>query len=218
MSELTDRERILMTVVAQLCSTMVLAPGCKAFAPGAFKDANGYDYVHFGLTSGEREPKAGDLVLAKTGPVSPWKVAWYVEPLPGPYGGAVVREIGTGRLCNYGNEEFTPIIGMPPLELLEGEQRVFLSKVRKAFRRGDEYLYRFGGVDFDGDEAVIWVREAFGGLGATGDNEESVPFEVRMKWSRKTTIKAILEAMRAAGYGTREFDRSPKEVRAIGST
>lgn len=53
--------------------------------------------------------------------------------------------------------------------------------------------------------SVITIREAFGGLGKT-----SVPFEARMKWTKRTSVAAILKAMREAGYGTKDFRPTPQ--------
>ena len=196
---LTDRERILMTIIDRLSSTMMLRahPPHLNWSSDYYKsDDGGIGYVHFAPW---KKPEPGDLVLANTGHVSEWKIGWYVEKADG-IGGAVIREIGTDRLCNYGNESFTPILGMAPLALLESDQRSFYVKVQRAFAKGDEYLYRFGGLRFDGAEAVITIREAFGGLGAP-----TVPFEVRLPWTKRTPIAAILKAMRDAGYGTKDF-------------
>lgn len=206
-----------MRLVEELYSTILLAPACRGiYEPGAWRaigatGSESREYVHFGFGDKEREPKPGDLVLAQTGPMSPWKIAFYVEPLDSPMGGALVREIGTGKLCRYENERFIPIVGMQPLDLLDGDRRAFLVKVRKAFRRGGEYLYCFGGLDFDGDEAVITIREKWAGMLTREDAMESVPFEARMLWTKRTSIKAILEALRAGGYGAKEFDRRPRE-------
>ena len=198
---LSDRERILMAIIDRLSATFTLAPACRnrGWSSDGFKDSYGSEYVHFAPWD---KAKPGDLVLAKTGHVSEWKVGWYVEPLPGSYGGAVIREIGTNRLCNYGNEDFCPIRGLDSITLLEGDKRQFYAKVMTAFRKGDEYVYRFGGLTFEGNEAVIGVREVFGGALSGAGSE---PFYVRLVWSKKTSVKAILAAMRAGGYGTHKF-------------
>jgi hypothetical protein len=197
---LTDRERILMSVVQALSLSQSLAPVSRTrWGDEAFTGHDGYVYAHFATW---RKPQAGDLVLARTGSMSEWKIAFYVEPLPSQLGGAVVREIGTDRLCNYENEEFVPIVGLPPTELLDGDKRRLYDKVIAAFRRGDEYMYLFGGIEFDRDDVVVSVRERWGGL-----NGKSKPFPVRFTWDPRMSIKAILAALRAGGYGAREFER-----------
>ena len=196
---MTDRERILTTIVDQLCSTLLLAPGCRGYEKESFRDSMRSDasyYVHF---AHYRDPEPGDLVLARTGGVCEWKVGWYIEKRDD-LGGAVIREIGSDRLCNYGNESFVPIVGLGSLSLLEGDKYEFYVKVLRAFGRCNEYLYRFCGLRFECKEAVVTVREAFGGLG-----KESNPFDVRMVWSKRKSIKNILQVLRAGGYGTKSF-------------
>lgn len=195
---LTDRERILMTIIDRLSTTFVLAPACRgSWERKNFLDGQGYEYVHFASYA---EPKPGDLVLAKTGNVSEWKIGWYVEKRFGSLGGAVIREIGSDRLCNYDNESFVPIVGLDPIALLEGDKRQFYVRLMRAFAKGDEYMYRFGGLRFKGAEAVITIREVFGGLGAP-----SKPFDVRMVWNKRLSADKILASLRAGGYGTKSF-------------
>lgn len=195
--KLTDRERILTRIIDALSTAQLLAPGGRRYEESAFTGHDGHVYAHFAYW---REPKAGELVLAKTGGISEWKIGFYVEKLSDAYGGAVIREIGGNLLCNYSNESFVPIVGLHKTDLLEGDQYLTYQKVLAAFRRGDEYCYRFGGVDFEGSEMLVWIREVFGGMG-----RDSTPFSVRMKWDKRSTIKQILDAMRAGGYGTRSF-------------
>lgn len=172
-----------------------------------WKDKDGkIDKVHFALY---RKPRAGDLVMGTTGlmrGVHHWSIGFFVEPLPD---GAVIREIGTDNLCDYTNEQFAVIDGLHKSHLLEGEQYKMSIKVQQAFSKGDEYSYRYGGCDFDGDSVKIWIREAFGGL-----SRQSIPFSVTMKYDRKTSVKKILSAMKTGGYSTRKFDPAPEEVKA----
>lgn len=207
--ELTDRERILIELVSNLASMQM---GCvRGWDSGPFKERSsikGLEHVHFAFWD---KPKPGDLVLAQTGGAGRWKVGWYVEPRMDSGGhiqGAVIRELGSDVLCNYDNESFVPIRGLSKLQTLEGDQRRMLHNVHRAFSMGDEYMYRFGGIDFDPENImVIWVREAFGGILA--GKEESIPFAVRMKFDKRTGPKAVLKAMRSGGYGTKKFERKP---------
>ncbi len=208
MAELTDRERILMTIIDRLSGTFMLMRGSVSyFGPEAYTTPSLGTLVHF---ANYAEPKPGDLVLAKTGHVSEWKIGWYVKKRLGSLGGAVIREIGSERLCNYDNESFVPIYGLDPITLLEGDKRAFYVKVVKAFRRGDEYVYRFGGIRFEGQEACITIREVFGGALAGGGSQ---PFDVRLVWNKRMSVKRILEAMRAGGYGTHKFERTPEATK-----
>lgn len=202
---MNDKERILMAILDRLSITQTLC--LHGSAEAQFTGRDGHEYVHFGGYD-DRNVQAGDLVLAMTGGLSDWKVGWVHEVIDGST--CIIREIGSNRLCNYGNERFVRIVGMDSSLLLEMDEYDFDQKVRKAFRRGDEYVYRYGGVEFrEGGVAVIWIREVFGGLDL---KKTSQPFSVEIKWDKKTSIKAILDAMRAGGYGTREFEK--KEVHA----
>lgn len=194
---LSDRERILMYIVDQLSATLLLAPACRGYRKEDFTSPSLGEMCHFAHYD---KPQPGDLVLAKTGGIGEFKIGWFVESRQGNFGGAVIREIGSDLLCNYDNESFVPIRGLHKSMLYEGEQRAMYQKVLRAFRKGDEYLYRFGGLDFYGEEIAITVREVFGGLGGNSD-----PFDVRMKWNKRTSVKRILQTMREQGYGTRSF-------------
>lgn len=195
---LSDRERILMDIIDRLSGTFLLMRGgLSSHDPAAFQSPSLGTLAHFAYYA---EPKPGDLVLAKTGHVSEWKIGWYVEKRHGSFGGAVIREIGSERLCNYDNESFVPIYGLDPITLLEGDKREFYVKVMRSFAKGGEYVYRFGGLRYEGPEAVITIREVFGGMG-----QPSQQFDVRIVWNKRLSVKKILAAMRAGGYGTKSF-------------
>lgn len=197
--KLSDRERILATLVNGLRSTMLLLSrrGEDGRSAEFFSDGSGGHYVHF---AHYRKPVKGDLVIGATGRIDQWKVAFYEELTDPSREAHILRDINTGQLCDYGNEAFTPIVGLKYADLLIGDERLLYEKVLQAFDRGDEYLYRFGGFRIDGARAVVRVREVHGGFG-----QESVPFEIDFPWTSKTTIKAILSALRAGGYGTKSF-------------
>ena len=201
---MNDKERILMEVLNRLSLTQTLC--LRGDTETKFKNpSDGYEYVHFGAYD-DRPVKKGDLVLACTGNVSDWKVGWVHEVVSRDT--CVIREIGSNRLCNYSNERFTRIVGMPEESIYEGDEYIFQQKVMRAFGKGDEYFYRYGGVDFlENRTARIWIREVFGGMIHGG----SVPFSCDMKWDKRTSVKKILETMRENGYGTRKFDVVKKE-------
>ena len=194
---LTDRERILTTLVDRLRSTMLLRPRADGYNPDSYSDGCGGHYAHFAFY---RKPVKGDLVIGTTGRIDQWKVGFYEELADASLELHVIRDIDSGQLCNYGNETFTPIVGLGYTDLLIGDERKLYVKVLQAFNRGDEYLYRFGGLKVNGPRAVVTVRESHGGFG-----RPSVPFDIEIEWTPKTTIKAILAAMRAGGYGTKSF-------------
>jgi len=198
---MTDKERILLTIIRQLSSTETLVMD-RPWNPKKYEG-----HVHFApwLASNDNEIKPGMLVMCETGGIHDWTIGYTIEPLNDNFGGWLIREIGSQRTCRVSNERFTPIVGLRATDLLEGKEREFYHKVCRAFHKGDEYIYRFGGVDMlPNRRARIWIREAFGGL-----NHNSIPFSFEMNWTPKTSIKAILKAMIDTGYGTREFDHKP---------
>jgi hypothetical protein len=207
MTKLSDRERILTTLVSSLSTTMLLRPNGRVHDADSFSDGSGGHYVHFAYY---RRPVKGDLVIGKTGRIDQWKVGFYEEHKDPSVGLHVIRDINTGQLCDYGNEEFVPIVGMHYTDMLVGDERGLYDKVLSAFREGDEYMYRYGGFKVDGGRAVIRVREAFGGMGG----KQSVPFEIAIDWTPETTVEEILAAMRAGGYGTKSFRPEPADDEA----
>jgi hypothetical protein len=195
---MTDKERIFANIINQLSFTQMLCHGGDGYRSETYRDGRGREYVHF---ANSEKPVVGDLVLAKTGFVSEWKIGFYHQEL---CDGAVIREIGTGRLCNYTNESFVPIRGMSRIDLLEGEDYQFYRRVLLAFGKGREYNYRFSNIVFhEGGLVSVFVREAFGGFRR---DCESIPFEIKFEWNKKMTVKRILEVLREGGYGTKEFE------------
>jgi len=203
---LTDKERILMHIIRGLNTTSVMCrvpPG--NYGSDAYRDNNGGHYVHFARWD---KPKAGDLVICETSQPNDYWIGFVVQVMSESH--CHIREIGTGRICDYQNEKFSPIRGLRPLQLLEGDQYQFYLKVLAAFRKGDKYMYRFGGLEFESNRtAVITIREAFGGFSKLG----SQPFQVCLRWTKRTAIKTILASMVAGGYGTRTFEPAEEETR-----
>ena len=199
---MNDKERILMQIIQGLRTAESLArPNLRGWEAGdvAYDDGYGGQYVHFAPWVGDEELKPGELVMCQTGNISDWKIGFVVRRIE--YGRCLIREIGSDRTCDYSNERFIPIRGLSPTELLEGDDYQFYLKVLKAFDRGDEFWHRFGGVDITGRHATILVRERYGGIKYKSGTK---PFPIEMDWTPKTTIKAILEAMREGGYGAKE--------------
>jgi len=210
--EMTDKERILTAIVRELSTTQILARKVNlTFSAADFERGFG-DRGHYAHFAAYRQPVVGDLVLCNSSGLHPWTIGWYVEQEPRGHATATIREIGTERLCNMSNESFYPIVGMSPLDMLEGEQHRFYAKVTRAFWKADEYFYRFGGLDFpEKRRAIIWVREAFGGH--LGEREESVPFAVETTFTVRTSIDRIVRTLREGGLGTRKFERQERETR-----
>jgi hypothetical protein len=195
---LNDRERILSLVVRGLASTQLMMAGRVAYhKSNAYTDSSGYTYVHFAY---DQDPVAGDLVLAHSSRgTNPWLIGWYVGPLENVYGGAVIREIGTGVLCNYSNESFIPIRGMKYTDLLEGNEREFYLKVLRAIKDG-EGLHVFGGIKFEGSDVIVTIRQRW-------MSQESLPYTITLPFHKKMSVKRILSLLREGGFGTREFEK-----------
>ncbi|MCY1169391.1 hypothetical protein D9M73_94190 [compost metagenome] len=198
MLKLNDRERILTRLVDLLSSTMLLCRRTDVYNPQTYKSVDGGTLAHFVYY---RQPVKGDLVIGQTGRIDQWKIGFYEEDRGEVH---VIRDLCTDQLCDYGNERFIPIVGLSPTDLLTGARRVLYEKVLRAFSIGDEYSYRFGGIQVQGSTATITVREVFGGIGG----QPSTPFDIEIRWHPKTTVKSILAAMRKGGYGTREFSHA----------
>lgn len=198
---MTDKERILMGIIRKLSSTQVRRCDKGNWSSDIYYDESSKSYLtHFAYWD-KYELKVRDLVLCQSSGLHDWTIGYIHELYDSAT--AVIGEIGTNRLCRVGNESFIPIRGMEKYELWEGEEYKFSMKVKKAFARGREYWYRYGGLEFPTkQEAVIYIREKFGGL-----DTPSKPFSFSMKYNAKTSIKTILEKMREHGYGTRAFEK-----------
>ncbi len=193
---LSDRERILLHIIRCLYSGSLISRHGATFG-----------------ASDKRDLKPGDLVLGVTASLRayhPWSVSEIVEPLRGALGGFLVRDIVTGETCEYSNEMFVRIDGLDRSDdvFLCGDQRALYEKVLAAFRRSGNDEYRYGGLVFDGPRtARIVVRCKFGGWRA---QEEAIPFELPITFNKRTSIAAILRAMIAGGFGTREWTYQPR--------
>lgn len=189
---LGDRERILSTVVRGLLSTQIFHRG-DGYHSATYTGSTGMTDVHFAL---DQTPVKGDLVIANsTIWPNPWSIGWFESKDEN--GNYVIREIGTGMLCNYSNETFVPIRGLSNIDLLEGEQYRFYQKVLKVFSTAYEYNYRFGGIKFTDDEVAVTIRAAWG---------EGVPFDIVMPF-KKMGVATILKLMRKDGYGSRPYQK-----------
>jgi len=204
---MTDKERILTALVRELRTTFCLAKNPKGWGEEHFEGRGGSGvYTHFAPWITKLTP--GMLVLCETMMLNEFSIGIVVSQIASDT--CIIREIGTSRECKVGNENFTPIIGMSEEKLLEGDKYLFRIKLLKALRKADDYWHRFGGVRFDGDKAIITVCERYGGM-LSGD-KESVPYEIEIPWSKRASIKSIVAAMLAQGFGKREFVRKTSET------
>jgi hypothetical protein len=205
-SDLPDKERLLVHIIRELLSTQIMK---MPWNMNYSRIGGGGDYVHFAI--GDEAVQPGDLVICNTSGVHDFTIAWVVEKLA--YAEFLLREIGSQRTCRMGNESVYIIRGLTEPWTWEGERYEFYRKVWKAFWKAGDDWYRFGGLAFnEAGEAVMTVREKFGGMLSSRSGEESVPFTVTMPWDKRTSIRAIAAALVAGGVGTRKFERRKVEL------
>jgi hypothetical protein len=192
---MTDKERILLALIKAISFETRSA---ETLREQHFPKAERFSHL---AGYGAGRAKVGDVVIAETGRLNPWSVG-IVRDIRSD-SEMLVQEIGGPRLCWVGNESFSKFVNIHPESLRWGREAEFERRVRKAIaRHKDSYIYRFGGVDFAGETATVWIREAFGGFG-----RQSAPFAVEFpKGWHRLSGKAITAALEAAGFGTRKFD------------
>jgi hypothetical protein len=201
-SDLPDKERILTHIIRELLSTQIMKMPWNM----DYSDGRGRTYVHF--VSGEEAVQPGDLVICFTSGIHDFTISWVVEKLA--YSEYLLREIGSNRTCRMGNESVYIIRGLTEPWTWEGDKYDLYRKVWKAFWKAGDDWYRFGGLTFnDQGEAVMTVREKFGGMLSVSSGQESVPFTVTMPWTKRTSVKAITKALIDGGVGTHKFERRP---------
>jgi len=189
---MNDKERILTTIIRGLYFTFGL--------DSVNRDLTGYvSFEHNGFNG---MPKVGDLVMCKTSGIHDFTVGFVEEVIDTAWHGCVIREIGTNRVCKIGNESFATIKGLSSMELLEDKEYRFYFKVLKAFRRLDDFVHKFGYIEFPGKNIVkIWVRERYGGMLTI----PSGPYKIEFKYTMKMSIKKIAETMVEHGFGKEKF-------------
>lgn len=175
---MTDKERILFLLVQRVLSAALWAPEKVR----AWRDNQPGILSH----DSERELKAGDLVVASTSFEANDFLVGFVQEPPDHNGTVVIREIGSDRLCNYGNEMFMRIDkDLLGEQILEGIQYQTMVKVRKAFAKAAyPYTVRYAGCVFTDHFVLITGRKVF-------SNETVVCFSI--PYNSKTSIKSIVQ-------------------------
>lgn len=202
---MSDRERILMNIASmlaqELCSLQLL-PSVREY----MNNPNSMSYIR--VESGyATKPKyeKGDLVLCQTSVgrnQNPWLISFVEGPSTTDSSGLLLRSIGGSGTCNYGNESFARIVGIPERLLWEGDKQRFAEKLAKALRKLDTYIHRYRGLSFAEDgQADVTFGEIWGGL-----SKKSKPYTLRVVYTRKTTIKSIIAQLEEQGFGTRKFE------------
>lgn len=175
---MTEKERILMLLVQRILSAALYAP----------EKVREWMHNQPGIITHdpERELKVGDLVVASTSFQANDFLVGFVQKEPDQYGTVVIREIGSDRLCNYGNEMFMRI----PKDLLgeeiyEGLQYQTVVKARKAFAKAAyPYTIRYAGCEFTDHFVLIKGRKVF---------SDEIVVSFSMPYSSKTSIKSIVK-------------------------
>lgn len=213
---MTDLERILMTIIDRMTSTMLLDRPHNGTGP--YVDFSGNVGAQF-VSSRLVAPKAGSIVLCRTGRVGPWKIARFVEECADSrdrYGHYLLREIGTSNLCNMENEELWTLVGIDETALFEGAQQSAWEASKAAFseEHNDKaaYLVRWGGTEFDGDTMRVWVRPHIWAQDKREEGKPTLyaqPWSIEMKWSSETTASDVVKALLDAGF-PREWEWSEK--------
>lgn len=197
---LNDMERVLKSTIRGLYSTLQRWQSRYRIVPDE-------DDVHFG--SREDELRPGDLVQClSTREPNPFSFAYFVEWKGADRHLAVLRGIGSQRLCDYGNESFSKVIGLAQEEMWDGARRLFYEKARRVFDEppADYYACRFGGLRFtEDDSAVITLRPSSIGshrfnkeheIWIPAIRKETPPFT----WSGRMTYEQIRAPLRSQGW------------------
>lgn len=203
----SDRARILVNIVSMLAHeveyyqrSLAVRQHEAEYPDSARSIRTNWDCI------GRPEYKKGDLVVCFTSSgrqQNPWLVS-FVEAngCKDDSRGLLLRAIGTDNLCDYSNESFIRITGIPERLLWEGDKRQFSLKLNKALRKLDNYIHVFRGLEFpEPNIAKVYIGERWGGL-----NKKTKPYTIEIPFAKRTSIKAIITALEAGGFGTREFE------------
>jgi hypothetical protein len=174
----------------------------------------------------------GTLVLCITNSRHPWGISEYVGKHDENEGYHLLRELGSNRICEMGNECFATIVGLRPEEAWDRDRYHRSQMVREAFSRfnhghennptmangryPDGWQHLWGGTDFvDDATAKVYVRERWGGIG-TPQGQVQVPYELTITFGKSTKVEDVQKQMVAQGYGARTWTTAPgKDPRRI---
>jgi len=207
-SEMTDIERQLTAIIFRL----YLSRFGDSVNPYPWGSEN-YGPTQFHIDSWNK-PVPGDLVIETT---SIWpqrtQIGWYVKFDEDGDGRHLIRALDGNEEAWWHNCKFSIIRNMDPELLYYGDQRKFVKKVHKAFKRGDEKMYSYAGAQFIDDKVIITIRPHVWMVSAGSFLEERMT--IKMKWDKKTTIKSILSALVDGGYGVEWDKRIKRKKRGV---
>jgi hypothetical protein len=157
-----------------------------------------------------RELRKGDLVVCQTSIIAqqhPWLIAIVEEVgIPNDPRGAVLRAIGTNALCNYGNESFTKVTGVPEKLLWDGPRRKVYLKIHKALREFATHKHRFRGLQFDDQQDEVAYVFVGPHIFYQDAGNPVKPYKITIRFNAKTSVADIVGQMQEQGFGTRDFE------------
>lgn len=203
----SDRARILINVVSMLAheveyyQRLPVVQQHEAQWPDSARNIRAkWDCM------GRPQYEKGDLVVCFTSSgrqQNPWLISFVeADGCKDDPRGLLLRAIGTDKLCDYSNESFIRITGIPERLLWEGDKRQFSLKLNKALRKIDNYIHVFRGLEFpEPNRAKVYIGERRGGL-----NQNTKPYIIEIPFTKRMSVKAVIVALEAGGFGTREFE------------
>ncbi len=204
---MTDRERILVNIAAQLAHEVEYYQRLPVVQEHERRWPDNARSVRtqWGCINRPRYHK-GDLVVCFTSTgmrQNPWLISFVeADGCKHDAQGLLLRAIGTNNLCDYSNESFIRITGIPARLLWEGDQYQFSLKLHKALRKLDNYMHVFRGLEFpEPSRAIVYIGQRWGGL-----DKPTKPYTVEIPFTKRTSIKAIVATLETNGFGTREFE------------
>lgn len=216
--EMTDRERVLMNIAVDTAGTV--HDQMKRLVSGwtlRYRfESPAPQFVPEELAKAIEMPLGpGDIVRCKTNPNHLWGISEFVERQG--HAAYLLREIGGERTCNMGNESVDVLRFMPESRLYTGtKNRLYHWARGKAFQErynpAADRFKRCGGVEFDGDVLIIWLRAHIWVMEKKpkdGPVLHAQPKKFTLKWSDKTRLKDIVGAMRDQGFAD-EFKYGPE--------
>lgn len=212
--QLADKERVLMAIAAQTAGTVhdEMRPLRSGWRLRFIFDRPAPQFIPTEMADAIELPLVpGDIVRCKTNPNHQWGISEFVEKTG--YSDFVLKEIGSDRLLNMSNEALDVLRFIPQHLLYTGKkQQIYEWASQKAFSEQcnpqADHFKRCGGVSFDGDTLTIWCRAHIFCMEKKSEDGRTLyaqPKKFTLRWSGKTKLKDIIEAMNEQGFGN-EFE------------
>ena len=204
---MTDRERILVNIAASLAHEVEYYQRLHVVQEHErrWPDSARTIRAEWSMLNRPKYQK-GDLVVCFTSTgrqQNPWLISFVeADGCKDDSQGLLLRAIGTNRLCDYSNESFIRIVGIPARLLWEGDQYQLSLKLHRALQKIDNYMHVFRGLECpETGRAVVYIGERWSGV-----KNPTKPYAVEIPYTKRTSVKAIIAALEGAGFGTREFE------------